>query len=483
MTIHSGTHSETRQDRSFIFAEQAWLPTGWQHNVLFEIVNGNFAQITTEATPPDGVRRLQGPVLPTLANVHSHAFQRVMAGMAEVSLNPNDSFWSWRDLMYKIVGRLSPQQVHVIATQLYIDMLKAGYTQVGEFHYLHHDAAGQPYRDPAEMAHQLLNAADRTGIGMTLLPALYSYAGFGAQPPHQGQARFIHSSDSYLQLHHQLAKTLAGTHTAQIASNEITRTHADNRHRLGICFHSLRAVSQQQIQEVLTELDHGQPIHIHIAEQQQEVDDCLNWSQQRPVEWLHNHVGLNERWCLIHATHLNHDEIQMTAASGAVAGLCPSTEANLGDGIFPGVAFTQAGGRWSIGSDSHVCLSATEELRLLEYSQRLRDQQRNRLYNQSQTSVGDHLYTQALHGGNQACGIQLGLAVGCRADFMVLDATHPLLMASQTPDLINRWLFACHDNLIKDVFVAGKPCIQDGHHELEDSSRGQFADVIKQVID
>ncbi|SIO96037.1 formimidoylglutamate deiminase [Vibrio spartinae] len=465
MTIHSGT----RQDSTFIFAKQAWLPTGWQHNVLFEIVDGNFAQITTDTTPPDGVRRLQGPVLPTLANVHSHAFQRVMAGMAEVSFNPNDSFWSWRDLMYKIVRRLSPQQVHVIATQLYIDMLKAGYTQVGEFHYLHHDTAGKPYRDPAEMAHQLLNAADRTGIGMTLLPALYSYAGFGAQPPHQGQARFIHSSDSYLQLHHQLAGELAGT-------------HADNRHRLGICFHSLRAVSQHQIQAVLTELDHGQPIHIHIAEQQKEVSDCLNWSQQRPVEWLHNHVGLDERWCLIHATHLNRDEIQMIADSGAVAGLCPSTEANLGDGIFPGVAFTQAGGQWSIGSDSHVCLSATEELRLLEYSQRLRDQQRNRLYSQSQNHVGDHLYTQALAGGNQACGIQLGLAVGCRADFMVLDATHPLLMSSQTPDLINRWLFACHENLIKDVFVAGKQCIQDGHHDLEDNSRGQFAHVIKQVI-
>ncbi|WNJ95708.1 formimidoylglutamate deiminase [Vibrio ruber] len=478
MTSQQGTPQDAPQrnqsNSSFLFAELAWLPTGWQHNVLFEIVEGHFAQVTANTTPVDGAQHLQGPVLPTLANVHSHAFQRVMAGMAEVSLNPDDSFWSWRDLMYKIVGRLSPQQVHVIATQLYIDMLKAGYTQVGEFHYLHHDPAGKPYRDPAEMAHQLLNAADRSGIGMTLLPALYSYAGFGGQAPNQGQVRFIHSSDSYLQLQQQLA--------SELKRAEFSGTHAHSRHRLGICFHSLRAVNQQQIQEVLAALDHGQPIHIHIAEQQKEVTDCLNWSQQRPVEWLHNHIGLNDRWCLIHATHLSHNEIQMISDSGAVVGLCPTTEANLGDGIFPGVEFTQAGGRWSIGSDSHVCLSATEELRLLEYSQRLRDQQRNRLYSQSQNHVGDHLYTQALNGGNQACGIQLGLSVGCRADFMVLDATHPLLMASQTPDLINRWLFACHDNLIKDVFVAGKQCIADGHHALEDHSRREFAEIIKQVI-
>ncbi|WP_084717470.1 formimidoylglutamate deiminase [Vibrio rhizosphaerae] len=463
----------TLSDSTFLFAEQAWLPNGWQRDVLFEIVEGHFAQITANTTPVDGAQHLQGPVLPTLANVHSHAFQRVMAGMAEVSLNPDDSFWSWRDLMYKVVGRLSPQQVHVIATQLYIDMLKAGYTQVGEFHYLHHDPSGKPYRNPAEIAHQLLHAADRTGIGMTLLPALYSYAGFGGQAPHQGQARFIHSSDSYLQLQQQLARELKGA--------ALTGTHTHNRHRLGICFHSLRAVSQIQIQEVLAALDHGQPIHIHIAEQQKEVTDCLNRSQQRPVEWLHNHIGLNEHWCLIHATHLNHNEVQMIADSGAVVGLCPTTEANLGDGIFPGVALTQAGGRWGIGSDSHVCLSATEELRQLEYSQRLRDQQRNRLYSQSQNYVGDYLYTQALNGGNQACGIQLGLAVGCRADLMVLNTTHPLLMASQTPDLINRWLFACHENQIKDVFVAGKQCIQDGHHALEAHSCRQFADVLKQV--
>ncbi|MDW6003530.1 formimidoylglutamate deiminase [Vibrio mangrovi] len=455
-----------KEANTVIFAERACLPTGWQHNVVLEIINGEFTRVSANAEPPGGALHMQGPVLPTMVNVHSHAFQRVMAGMAEVSLNPDDSFWSWRDLMYKIVSRLSPQQVNIIATQLYIDMLKAGYTQVGEFHYLHHDPSGKPYADPAEMSYQLLDAAERSGIGMTLLPVLYRYAGFGAQTPDSGQARFIHSSESYLKLQHQLTHTM--------------RDHS--RHHLGICFHSLRAVSPQQIQEVLAELDAGQPIHIHIAEQHKEVSDCVHWSGQRPVEWLDSHIGLNERWCLIHATHLDGGEIHRIANSGAVVGLCPSTEANLGDGIFPGVDFTRAGGRWGIGSDSHVSLSIVDELRLLEYSQRLRDQQRNRLYSDSQNSVGDYLYAQALSGGSQACGVKLGLTAGCRADFMVLDSNHPLLMASQAPDIINRWLFACNENLIKDVFVAGKQCIKDGHHELEDRSRQQFADVIKQVI-
>ncbi len=454
------------QTRLYFFADRAWLTNGWQNNVLFEVTNGVFTRIESDSEAPNDAVKLQGPVLPTLANVHSHAFQRVMAGMAEVCLNPNDSFWSWRDLMYKIVQKLSPEQANTIATQLYIDMLKAGYTQVGEFHYLHHDVAGKHYANRAEMSHQLINAADRSGIGLTLLPVLYSHSGFGALAPNDGQARFINSSQSYLELQSQCEKALTGS----------------TLHNLGICFHSLRAVTGQQIKEVLSELDNRRVVHIHISEQQKEVNDCIAWSGQRPVEWLHEHVGLDERWNLIHATHLNEHELNAIANSGAVVGLCPTTEANLGDGIFPGVEFERLNGRWGIGSDSHVSLSIVEELRTLEYGQRLRDQQRNRLYRGEQVSIGDNLFKQALSGGNQSCGVELGLSIGSRADFMVLDDSHPFIGASESKDVLNRWLFACSENVVKDVFVAGKQVITDGRHELEMVSRAEFSQVIKKVI-
>lgn len=449
----------------YVFAPRAWLSTGWHHRVLFKIENGFFTEIKVNATPPDNTLYLNGPVLPTIANVHSHAFQYLMAGMAEVSLNSNDSFWSWRDLMYRLVRKLNPEQVNIIATQLYIEMLKAGYTQVAEFHYLHHDKSGNTYADPAEMSRQLLAAAKGSGIGMTLLPVLYSYSGFGGLPPNPGQMRFVHSADSYLKLMEKIDKNLSS-----------------KTQKLGVCFHSLRAVSPEQMREILIQTDKKRPIHIHVAEQQKEVDDCLNWSGQRPVEWLDNNMGLDNRWCLVHATHLSNQEIKQIASRHSVIGLCPTTEANLGDGIFPGVDFEKAEGRWAIGSDSHVSLSIVDELRTLEYGQRLRDQQRNRLYRESQISIGDNLYSQALNGGNQACGINLGLKEGARADFMVLKENHPFIAASEDKDLLNRWLFACNENLINDVFVAGKQVIKDGYHEMENISRRAFIQVIKQVI-
>ena len=460
---------------SFYFAKQALLDTGWEDNVLFEVRNGAFTSIQPNCTVSDDLPEttaiLNGPMLPTLANVHSHAFQRIMAGAAEVSLNPNDSFWSWRDLMYKTVQKLSPEDAQVIATQLYIDMLKAGYTQVGEFHYLHHAQQGKPYTQKAEMSLRLLDAANQSGIGLTLLPVLYSYSGFGGQSPNVGQARFINTTDSYLALQQECKTAFASR-----------RLNEDNKHKLGICFHSLRAVTKPQIETVLQVLEQNKVVHIHIAEQQKEVQDCLSWSRQRPVEWLHNEIGLSDRWCLIHATHLDSQELATIASSQAIAGLCPTTEANLGDGIFPAVDFEQAHGRWGIGSDSHVSLSIVEELRTLEYGQRLRDQQRNRLHRPEQNRIGDNLFTQALLGGNQACDVSLGLKVGCRADFMLLDDSHPFIAASQTADVLNRWLFACNENLVKDVFVAGAPVITNFRHRLEESSRQAFTQVIKKVM-
>ncbi|MFT2110667.1 formimidoylglutamate deiminase [Marinomonas sp. 2405UD68-3] len=454
-------------DQSFYyFASHALLDEGWAKDVLFEVNNGYLQTIEPNSKPPVNAVHVDGPMLPTMANVHSHAFQRIMAGVAEVSLNSIDSFWSWRDLMYKIVRKLSPDDVQVIATQLYIDMLKAGYTQVGEFHYLHHAQQGKPYDQPEEMAIRLMEAANVSGIGLTLLPVLYSHSGFGGQEPTAGQLRFIHSTESYLDLQQACEKALVDQPS----------------HQLGICFHSLRAVTKPQINTVLQSLDQKKVVHIHIAEQQKEVQDCLNWSGQRPIEWLHNNVGLNDRWCLVHATHINHQEIRNMANSHVVAGLCLTTEANLGDGIFPAVEFEKANGRWGVGSDSHVSLSIVDELRTLEYGQRLRDQQRNRLHRPNQPSVGDNLFAQALQGGNQACDVSLGLKVGNRANFMILDASNPFMAASQPADVLNRWLFACNENMIKDVFVAGKQVIKAFQHDQDDSSRLAFTRVIKKVM-
>jgi formimidoylglutamate deiminase len=447
------------------FVEKALLDGGWAHNVRLEVVNGYFTRISNNASS-DGAIKLNGPMLPTVANVHSHAFQRVMAGMAEVSLNPNDSFWSWRELMYKLVGKFSPQDVFIIARHLYIELLKAGYSQVGEFHYLHHAPQGQRYDQPHEMSLQLIEAANQVGIGLTLLPVLYAYSGFGGQAPTPGQARFIHDPEQYLMLHNRCEQALA----------------EHPLHRLGICFHSLRAVSKAQMSEVLSASAKDMPVHIHIAEQQKEVHYCLQWSGQRPVAWLDNEIGLDSRWCLVHATHLNDKEVKLIAKSGAVVGLCPTTEANLGDGLFPAVDFNQQQGRWAIGSDSHVSVSLVEELKTLEYGQRLFAQQRNRLHSETQPQVGDFLFNQALAGGNQACDVNLGVAVGKRADFMLLDPDQPFIGASAPKDLLNRWIFAISANAVKDVYVAGKPIILNFNHPLQQLAAREFAQLVKKLM-
>ncbi|WED25471.1 formimidoylglutamate deiminase [Vibrio sp. DW001] len=447
------------------FAEQAFLAEGWANNVRIEVLDG-VIQAITQDTKADEAIRLTGPTLPTMANLHSHAFQRAMAGMAEVSLNPNDSFWSWRDLMYKMVQKLTPDDVGIIATQLYIDLLKAGYSQVAEFNYLHHQHTGQPYSQKEEMAQQLIQSANTAGLGLTLLPVLYSHSGFGGQSVSVGQARFINTTDQYLSIHQGCQKIVAD----------------HDLHQIGVCFHSLRAITQDQIHDVLAETPDNMPIHIHIAEQQKEVQDCLGWSGQRPVQWLANEIGLDERWCLVHATHLSNGEMLSIAQHRAVVGLCPTTEANLGDGLFPAVEFMREKGRWGIGSDSHVSLSVADELRTLEYGQRLRDQQRNRLYNPQQNHVGDFLFQQAQQGGNQASNVKLGLAVGHRADFMVLDHQHPFIAASKSEDIINRWIFACNENLIRHVYVAGKPVISDFRHAQEDQANHDFTTLLKRLF-
>ncbi len=452
---------------SAFFAERALLPSGWANNVRIEVsAAGVITHIAKEADA-SGAELLKGPLLPGMPNLHSHAFQRAMAGLAEVAGNPNDSFWTWRDLMYRLVGKISPQQLAVIARQLYIEMLKGGFTSVAEFHYVHQDTTGKPYADPAELALQISQAASSAGIGLTLLPVLYSHSGFGGQAPNEGQRRFIHSTDSYLDLQVRLQAVL----------------REQSAQQLGLCFHSLRAVTPEQISTVLAASDPHCPVHIHIAEQQKEVDDCMSWSGRRPVQWLYENAPVDDRWCLVHATHVQPDEVALMAQSGAVAGLCLTTEANLGDGIFPAVDYIAQGGRWGIGSDSHVSLSVVEELRWLEYGQRLRDQRRNRLYRSDQPMVGRTLFDASLVGGAQALGQPIGrLEVGLRADWLVLDGSDPYLATASGDGILNRWLFAGSDRQIRDVMVNGKWVVREGHHAAEEQSNREFAQVLRELL-
>lgn len=452
------------------FASRALLADGWAHDVRLEVDAAGMLTAVTPGGDPQGCIPLSGPVVPGMPNLHSHAFQRVMAGLAEVAGNPQDSFWTWRDLMYRMVQRLTPEQTGVIARQLYIEMLKGGYTQVAEFHYLHNDLSGKPYADRGEMTAQLSAAAEQAGIGLTLLPVLYSYAGFGAQPAQDGQKRFIQNVDSYLQQQEVFRQQIGGKPLQNA----------------GLCFHSLRAVTLSQMREVLAAGDKNSPVHIHIAEQQKEVNDCLGWSGQRPITWLYDNLDIDSRWCLIHATHADRFELASMAKSGAVAGLCPTTEANLGDGIFPGVEYLGHNGRWGIGSDSHVSLNVVEELRWFEYGQRLRDQRRNRLTlpHQNQHSVGDVLYSHALQGGAQACGVATGkLAAGYRADWLVLDGRDPYLAAAKNSEILNRWLFAGHSGQIRDVYVGGIARIVEGQHEQQQAAAADFLKVLNQLAE
>lgn len=447
------------------FAPIVMLPQGWGHSVRISVSDEGVITHIEAGASAENATLLPGVVIPGMANLHSHAFQRAMAGLTEVAGNPQDSFWTWRELMYRMVEKLSPEQMGAIATRLYIDLLKGGYTQVAEFHYLHHDVNGKHYPAGDLMLQQLVVAADKSGIGQTLLPVLYSYAGFGAQPAQSGQKRFIQDVDRYLRQQQALAKALQNYPLIN----------------QGLCFHSLRAVKQEQMEDVLEASDFRLPVHLHIAEQEKEVEDCLAWSGERPVNWLYNRFAVDDRWCLIHATHLAADEVTQIVESRAVAGLCPTTEANLGDGIFPASDFIARGGHWGIGSDSHVSVSAREELRWLEYGQRLRDRRRNRIVLPELPQVGEVLWRQAAAGGAQACGVALGaIAPGYRADWLVLEKDAWLTHVEDYA-LINRWLFGGAQEHIKDVWVAGRQVITDRQHPLDEQSNSQFAQVMRSL--
>lgn len=454
-----------------LWAEDALLPGGWVRGVLLQWdAAGHLTQVDSGTPAPAGVARAAGPLLPGMPNLHSHAFQRAFAGLAEFRGPAPDSFWSWRQRMYAFANRITPEALEAIAVWLYLEMLEAGYTSVCEFHYLHHGADGKPYADDATLSLALLRAASRAGIGMTLLPVLYQCSGFGA-PPLPEQARFIRSTDALL----ALLQRLAPIAQAQGAA-------------LGLAPHSLRAVPPGSLRAGVAGL-HAllpqAPVHIHVAEQTREVQDCLAWSGQTPVQWLLEHAPVDARWCLVHATHMTAEEHAGAARRGAVAGLCPSTEANLGDGIFDLPQWLQHGGRWGLGSDSHVCVNAAEELMLLEYGQRLQRRERNVLGSEAQPQVATAMLLQAVAGGAQACGRPVaGLTPGQQADFVVLDARHIALCGLPAESALAGHVFASHrSSAVHAVWVAGQQRVLPRGHPLRTSAQAAFVRARRLLLD
>jgi len=440
-----------------LFAADALTPDGWRRDVRIDVdARGTIAAVRPDASA-EGAERVAGPLIPGMANLHSHAFQRALAGRTGRAGNESDSFWTWRAVMYAFLDRVDADALAAIAAQAYIEMLKAGYTRVAEIHYVHHDPKGRPYGDPAELARRIVDAAGATGIALTLLPVFYAHAGFGGASPAAGQRRFVHSVASYARLIEALAHDAA---------------RAD--WNLGVAPHSLRAVTPEELAAVVALAPRGAPVHIHAAEQEKEVADCVAWSGARPIAWLLDHARVDARWCIVHATHMTADETRGLAASEAVAGLAPTTEADLGDGTFAARAWLDAGGAFGVGSDSNTVIDPYAELRQLEWSQRLAHQSRNVLAI-GDAPVGQALYVAAARGGAQAAAITAGaIAPGCRADLVVLDAADPALAAQGVDTVLDAAIFGPSRRPVRDVIVAGRWVVRDGHHAHENAVLGRY---------
>jgi formiminoglutamate deiminase len=422
--------------------ESLLLPTGWAADVCLTIdAQGLIAGLETGSKAGEAV---SGNAVPGMANLHSHVHQRLMLGLAErAGLGP-DSFWTWREVMYDFALKLSPEDMEAVAAQAFMEMLCSGFTSVGEFQYLHHQPDGTAYANRAELSLRCVAAASTTGIGLTMLPVYYAHGGFGGEAPAQGQRRFINSVDGFLKLHAELKASGC---------------------QLGIAPHSLRAVTKDGLNAVLAGTPAGQPVHIHVAEQLKEVADCLLFANKRPVQYLLDNFAVDKNWCAIHATHLVADEITGLAKSGAVAGLCPTTEANLGDGVFPARAFLDAGGNFGVGSDSQISISPAEDLRMLEYSQRLFHHRRNALADAPGESTGRSLFQRALKGGAQALQQNISeIAIGRRADIVVLDPAHSALLGRQKDQALDAWIFSGGNAAVRDVYVGGKRVVEQGRH-------------------
>ncbi|MGG6462551.1 formimidoylglutamate deiminase [Solilutibacter silvestris] len=395
--------------------------------------------------------------MPGIANLHSHAFQRAMAGLGERQTHPEDSFWTWRETMYALASRFDPESLHVVASQLYAEMLEAGYTTVCEFHYLHHQPDGHPYADAAAMSRALIKAARDTGIRLTLLPVLYMTGGFDGRPLSERQRRFGHEVDAYLRLIETLRKD----------ENESLR--------VGCALHSLRAVPEAAMRETIAGLPHDARIHIHIAEQMPEVEECVALRGARPVRWLLDHADVDARWTLVHATHLDAGEVRDLATSGATAAICTTTEANLGDGFFPFRDYLDHGGRWGIGSDSHISVSPIEELRWLEYGQRLQRQRRNIAISSVSPSVGETLLAGVAASAAQSTGFT-------GQDRVVLDADAPILAGAADADVADRWVFSGNRPAIRTVEVAGREVVAEGRHLAREAIEARYRRAMSQLL-
>ncbi len=450
-----------------LFLESALLPEGWRDHVLLTVEDGLIASVEPDARGRDrGAERVGGIALPGLANLHSHTFQRGFAGLTERRGEADDHFWTWREAMYRFLRVLTPDDVEAVAAQAFVEMLEGGFTAVAEFHYLHHRPDGGAYDDPAELAGRIAAAAAETGIGLTLLPVFYAHGGFGDRPPAPGQARFVNDLDGFARL--------ADASRAKLRD----LPHAG----FGIAPHSLRAVNAAELRALLAAHPTG-PVHIHAAEQVLEVEDCLAATGARPVEWLLDAAGVDDRWCLIHATHMTETETRGLARSGAVAGLCPVTESNLGDGIFPAVTYLDAGGRFGVGTDSNVLISAATELRTLDYSQRLRDRARNRL-GAPDRSTGRRLFEVACAGGAQALARPTGaLAPGHVADLTVLDSGDLALHGRVGDEVLDAWIFAAARPLVDAVFVAGRRVVSGGRHVAREPIEARFRAVVDRLAE
>jgi formiminoglutamate deiminase len=440
-----------RAPASLLF-DHAFLPEGWARDVRVDIRDGAIVRVEAGAKA-DGARHMPGIAVPGLPNLHCHTFQRAMAGLAERRGPAHDSFWTWREVMYRFLGQLSPEDVEAITAFAYMEMLERGFTSVAEFHYLHHAPDGTPYADLGEMAARIAAAAAATGIGLTLLPSFYNYGGFGGAQAVPGQRRFLNNPDRFLKLVERSRTALAPLPGAQ----------------LGIAPHSLRAVTPATLRMVVEATPEG-PIHIHAAEQTKEVEDCLAWSGRRPVQWLLDEMRIDRRWCLIHATHMTGAETSRLARAGAVAGLCPLTEASLGDGVFNGLEFLEANGRFGVGTDSNIDIDAPAELRQLEYSQRLLHRGRNIMTTREGESTGRRLFTEALAGGAQALQRETGaIAAGKRADIVVLDDTHPDLVSARDDVRLDAWIFVAGRAAVRSVLVDGRQVVTEGRHNGRDA--------------
>lgn len=446
-----------------IWAERALLPEGWAENVGIALDRGRIASVAT-GTAPQGHR--VGLLLPAMANLHSHAFQRAMAGLSEArGPEPRDTFWTWRQIMYRFLDHLTPEDVEAIAALVQIEMLEAGYATNVEFHYLHHAPGGSHYDNIAEMSGRIAAAASRTGIGLTLLPVHYQFGGVDRRPLGPGQNRFGTTPEEFSLL---------------LEGAEAALTGLPSDAGIGVAPHSLRAVSPEALR-ICETLRPSRPLHMHLAEQIPEIDEVSAAYGRRPVEWLLDNHQPDRRWTLIHLTHMTPDETRRLAATGAVAGLCPITESSLGDGIFNGTIWTQAGGRLGFGSDSNIRISLVEELRTLEYSQRLRDRGRAVLATRER-STGRMIYDAGLTASPTAAGRETGaIAPGLWADLISVDLENPVMSGRTGDQMLDSLIFAGHDGLVRDVWSAGRHLVKDGRHLDRDRIMSEYLQTIASI--